>query len=245
MIPLVTACNADYIPGALALVKTARRLCHPSLFPVVLFDGTNEEAAPLRELDARVVMNPQLPDADYKPTTNRPEETARVHYFRTLIPELFKEYPRAIWIDSDSIVLRDLLPLAQLNMHQPIAASRDRAPLSKQWKGAPNGHGFISSLIVFDLVLWRRHGMSERLRDAMTRSADFYTSDQAALNITAQGRWQELPKDAQAHVGHGWDDPRVLHFLGTKPWQPIPEKFKPYPAHKMRARALWHECSQS
>jgi lipopolysaccharide biosynthesis glycosyltransferase len=108
--------------------------------------------------------------------------------------------------------------------------------------------GFISSLLVFDHEKWREQRIFERCIALMNDPpVTFDCGDQSVLNYALLNNWHELPLETQAHAGHGtfeqYSRERIftLHFLGTNPWEEIPQHLQPYPPHKLRARALWRE----
>lgn len=163
-------------------------------------------------------------------------------FARLLIAELLPAaVARAVYLDADILVRRDLSPLLSVDLHgAPIGAVRDFLPQS-----TPH---FNSGVMVMDLPQWRRHHLGARVIEQHI-SDPLGITDQEALNALITN-WHEL--DYQWNVQHGnlffagmhglaprpegdaftdelitrrWQLYRraaVLHFVGgVKPWQPL------------------------
>lgn len=240
-----TACNAAYIPGVIALHNSFRQTNEGRF--VVLYDG--DDPSELTRRGIEVIIRPSIDLPVIPQTLNRPDETAEVHCFRFAIPEL-TEGDRAIYIDADALVMKNLQPLWELEFEEPIAATLSNGPLRKEisGRGVPDTTGFISSLLIFNIPAWNEQRVLEKCQHIVANSdLKFNTGDQALLNWALLGNWHHLPISYQAHVGRLQsysfppDEIYVKHFLGTNPWDEIPEHLQPYDDLKLKARAIWRE----
>lgn len=128
-------------------------------------------------------------------------------YLRLAIGEALPEASRALYLDSDTVVLRDLRPLLARRLNgAPLAAVRDpQNPVLKLgialpgWKelGLPGGREYFNSgVMLMDLDACRRCRIFERARDFLAEypaSVRFW--DQDALNWSVGENWHRLERE--------------------------------------------------
>lgn len=245
--PVVTAANRKYWPGLRALYNSFRRHCGEDFEFWAIVAGDESFVGDVRELGVKVIANPIFPPVRLPIIAGRPKTDLAMYYQRLLIPGLFADRPRSIYVDADSIILQSLSPLAR-DFGKPVAATRMKYSLRTEINGAdvPDRPGFMSSLMVMEHARWRDARIFERCLDLMNGQPDkFRGGDQSVLNWALLNNWHELPWETQAHAGQetleNYPRERIftLHFLGTNPWEPIPAHLQPYPDYKVRARTLW------
>jgi len=136
------------------------------------------------------------------PTGTRPD--GRSHhppttYSRVLIPELLPRHvQRAVYLDADVLVRRDLSPLFRIALGEaPVAAVRDYGFGTSQQRW-PSGTGqeerayFNCGVLVMDLPRWRSTGLGDRVLEyAAGASESLLYADQDALNAVVD-TWHEL-----------------------------------------------------
>lgn len=127
-------------------------------------------------------------------------------YLRLSIAEMVDE-PRALYLDSDVLVLRDLHRLLEQDLNgSALGAVRDpQNPLLEQgialpgWEelGLPGSREYFNSgVMLLDLPACRQQRLFERAREFLTahsQHVEFW--DQCALNWAAGGRWQRLDRE--------------------------------------------------
>jgi len=139
------------------------------------------------------------------PQTGRhPRET----YLRLLMPELFTDLSRVLYLDIDLLVQRDLSPLQDLDLaRRPLAAVRDvAAPAIGEVEGLAycfkNGSERPSrtaptinaGVLIFDLDQWRSRRLKDVLIAFVIKHADkLRWSDQDAIHAELGHEIEHLP----------------------------------------------------
>ncbi|HEY8278281.1 MAG TPA: glycosyltransferase family 8 protein [Bdellovibrionota bacterium] len=169
---------------------------------------------------------------------------------RLLIPELLPaQVDRAIYLDSDTVVLGDLAELYAMDMQgYCLWAAQDQSGwLGSKMCQIPNlekfgipadSPTFNSGVLLMNLAAWRKERISERLIEfALSHPEISYLADQNCINLALFGRigmlapkWNVQPIHHRIASGEWSDVPtlplhqgetRILHFLSEdKPWVP-------------------------
>ncbi len=172
------------------------------------------------------------------PIQNRQENFLRADFFtlsifyRLFIPDLFPQYKKAIYLDSDTIVNDDLNKLYQIDLENYLfAACTDSSIQSvKQMLQyikkvlALKPQKYINSgLLVMNCAAFRRKHFSYHFFDLLdTYHFDCIAPDQDYLNEMGEGqifylpqRWDAMPNENTAEI----KDPGIIHYnLFFKPW---------------------------
>ena len=245
MIPIVTCCNERYLPALKALHNSFLRNSAEGFEFYAITEG-RDFSDHVRSMGIGVIEEPVFPAERY-PVSERYPEPLPIFYARLLVPSLFQDRQRSIYIDTDSIILRNLQPLIDLDIgDKPVAATRSSSPMSIEFSGGrADKYGPMSSLYVFNHKAWAEKRILERCAAAMADdSVTFYTIAQGLLQYVLNGDWHELPWETQVHAGHStWNQyPRArmytLHFMGTNPWEEYVPQIIPTPL-KLALRELW------
>lgn len=151
-------------------------------------------------------------------------------YIRVLISHFIPDYcERAIYLDVDMIVRKDLLPLWETELHDKIIAGVvDRSEkVSSPWGGIPNyeelalnpdSKYFNSGLLIIDVVKWRDTDLSAKILECIAynkKHAGF--PDQYGLNVVFADQWHELDSQWNTIAESNDPDPSIIHFIGIKP----------------------------
>ncbi|MBU6372124.1 MAG: glycosyltransferase family 8 protein [Alphaproteobacteria bacterium] len=243
--------DAAYVPHLAATIASVRAASPGAAFHfLVVHEGI--------EADARVRVERIAPTDRF--TWARVEDPellamtgdghiSRATFFRLALPRIAPaDAPRALYLDSDLIVARDVSSLWRTDLHgAPIGAVCDSG---MDWKPfalandlpVAQGPYFNAGVLLIDLDRIRREGTFDRAIDVL-RGRRLQYMDQDALNIVAWGRWR--PLDAIWNVQHTMllggaapDVPRamlpapdatpgIVHFTGrNKPW--LVDGYHPY-----------------
>jgi len=230
MIPVVTAADSQYFPGVIALHNSFKKNAGPGfrLF-AILYDEDDRREARNRGIN---VIEPPEWDINF-PTSKRWLEPSPPMYVRLLLPRLFSDMPRSIWLDADCIVVQPLAPLAELRFQQPVAAVHFDSDRYTLGFNIPNLEGKLASkhcpftgLLVFNHAEWNRRKLTEQCEQWMAdpHGLDFSFVVQSVLGLVLEGDYFHLPYKWQVFAGRSQripDDARILHWVGgagRQPW---------------------------
>ena len=183
----------------------------------------------------------------------------QVTWYRLALPEL-SDVDRAVYLDSDLIVLDDLRPLFTTELGSSVVA----AVTNTLYPGVPF-HGvselglrserdyFNAGVLLLDLEAWRTRGVTDQIVASINTGLGGLAegADQHALNsvlwherVALHPRWnaqnplfeladRQLPLAAE-EIGVARRDPAIVHFIG--PYKPWHHRSK----HPYRARYFEH-----
>lgn len=154
-------------------------------------------------------------------------------YFRLFIPEMFPQYDKGIYIDSDIIVPGDISKLYQIDLKDkyigacPDHSVSDVPPLAKYMEqaiGIDRYHYINSGVLLMNLKKLREKKLSSRFLSLLnTYHFDTIAPDQDYLNAMCYGNieyldecWDVMPNKAgKAEL----ENPMLIHYnLFDKPW---------------------------
>ncbi len=151
-------------------------------------------------------------------------------YYRLMIPEMFPQYDKVLYMDCDTVLLTDVAELYNVKIggnyigavaDQAVAAVPQFVTYVKNALGIDANHYFNSGVIVMNLRKFREINFYEKF-NAVLRSYNFTIApDQDCLNLICKdkvcyydGGWNKMPIA-------GVDDskPKLIHYnLTMKPW---------------------------
>jgi lipopolysaccharide biosynthesis glycosyltransferase len=251
MTPIVTTCDKNFLPGLKALYNSYLRNSKEGFSFHCIVEGTQELADQIEAMGIGVILNPKFPSDNY-PTSSVYPNPLPLYWWRLLVPSLFPDHEKTIFMDADMLILQNLQPLVDVDQgDNVVAATRCNGPKSKDIGGLSwtedQTYGPMSSLYIFNNKQFFEKRILERTADAMDNPPDgitFITIAQAAATWVIGDDWHCLPYHNQAHAGHDtyWTYPRneiyVMHFLGTNPWCEFNKDVYPT-GQKLATRELW------
>lgn len=183
----------------------------------------------------------------------------RSAYYRILLPNLLPEVDRVLYLDYDTLVLRNLTAL----WHSDLAGNflgciRDQGVTIKNgWAenlfGPDANNYFNSGALLMDLALLRKYGVTGYFYQFILESTKFFVlGDQDAYNLYFKDAVQYLPIENN-YVTQLFEssDPAehrelakvtILHFLSAKkPWKDTTS----YPASMLPAMRLYRQYRQA
>lgn len=144
--------------------------------------------------------------------------------YRFFMADLIKNYDKAVYIDSDCIVARDISPLLSYNLRTPLAAFPEiQLELADNSEFKDYSH-FNAGVMVVDLSYWREHEVSKTfVETAKTFNSWAYGYDQDILNAVFKENWSPIPASfnylINIYKNLEVTDPLIVHWAGkTKPW---------------------------
>lgn len=157
---------------------------------------------------------------------NVDQQFTRYTLYRLLIPKLLREQDRALYLDTDTLVLRDLSELYQLNFSSNlIAAVPDLGTDNpKADLGLADTDLYINAgVLLLNLAALRTEGFDEEWV-SLCQNRSFKYHDQDIINMTCKGKILFLDSRYNAcETNTSYRGPnkeiRILHFISFKPWQ--------------------------
>lgn len=187
----VSGRNRRFFERGLLVALSSLRRTNPDLEIAVLCDRLDED-----QRSALAGCRLVGVDARRFQTSHRPDLTAAT-YFRFVIPEALSTTERAVYLDSDLVVLDRLDDLFELD--SPLAAvpksTQDPAGEFQDPDRLAAAEGFDSwgpllsaGVLSMDLEFWRREGLLELFSGLIARHGweTFRNGDQGALNVLVQ-----------------------------------------------------------
>ena len=156
--------------------------------------------------------------------------SSAVYYYRSFIARLFPQYNKAIYLDSDTILLDDIAKLYDTDLagnlvgacvDPKVATVPEFRDYVNHALGVPHTEYVNSGVLLLDLKQLRKaHYLSRMVRLITELDADLVAPDQDYLNILCHDQilhldqaWNAQPADTLAPDAH------LVHFnLFKKPW---------------------------
>jgi lipopolysaccharide biosynthesis glycosyltransferase len=162
-------------------------------------------------------------------------------YYRLIIPYLFGNYKKVIYLDSDVICLADVAGMIDGAPDDAmLSCVRDYVTVFDDGHFLVRGLGMKDSLdyfnagvLVFNTELFRQAISQKKLLD-FAASRDWRMADQDILNVLCQGRTHFLSLDWNVMFDHRPDyvpeslraehraalaSPKIIHYVMDKPWR--------------------------
>ena len=152
-------------------------------------------------------------------------------YYRLLIPELFPQYDKVLYMDCDTAALTDVADLYNIEIgenyigavaDQAVAAVSEFCDYTKNALGIDGNHYFNSGVILMNLKKFREVNFCEKFVQVL-RSYNFVIApDQDVLNLICKDKvyyldagWNQMPIALQKA-----QDLKLIHYnLTMKPWR--------------------------
>jgi lipopolysaccharide biosynthesis glycosyltransferase len=247
MLSIVVCCDHNYVVPLAALVSSLSDTQRAPFELHVLQDGiANDDRVRIQSTASALIRWCDVDSATFEgiPTPSHLPASA---LFRLLIADQLPHLARAIYLDTDTIVVDDLEPLWQQDLGRAvIGAAHD--PYVDVLGGSPGlpfvRRGLTSSMPYFnsgvmliDLERWRQSDVSAAALSLLRESTLAY-ADQCALNLVLANQWARIDPRYNLQPAHldtlGWvsdseecselaralQHPAVHHFVGRKPWGP-------------------------
>lgn len=156
-------------------------------------------------------------------------------FYRIMIPEIFKDLERILYIDGDTLVIQDLFDFFNMKMDDDkyLAMVLDKFSWVRRMQKLNTNYYFNSGVILFDLNKCRNNNFSEKCIKWLHDNPDIAIfPDQDAINIVCNGKimitdslYNKMIEPRHYIVFN--NKPYIAHFLSKiKPWMwGYPSKF--------------------
>ena len=144
--------------------------------------------------------------------------------YRLLLPELLRDVPVCLYMDSDTLIVGDVTPLWETNMEEYCLAGvfEDISSVREYTIGTriPDIDTYVNAgILLMNLQMMRQKGLTEKLiRSVM----DYMLLDQDALNVACYGMIRLLPEKYNYTPGVSRTSPVIIHYKMMdyiRPWK--------------------------
>ena len=151
----------------------------------------------------------------------------RAIFYRIMIPEIFKDLKRILYIDGDTLVLQDLYEFfnTQLPDDKMMAMVVDRFSYKNRIPVLNTSNYFNSGMILFDIDKCRKFNFSDKcIRWIFDNTDTAKFPDQDAINVVCDGKIERVSnlynkQFATTDSVKLDNQPFIVHFLSAiKPW---------------------------
>ena len=234
---VVTSFDANYLQYSYVFVKTLSENYHGSkkldLYCLVPEDVLSMESlfvenlGDVSNLNIKFVCSDKFSRFSTNEKVRGSEWISKNAWHRIFIPSVCNDFDRAIYIDSDTMIMRDIDPLINFDLTNKFAAfiennfnSADRV------FGNPDQIYFNAGVFVADLNYWRSLNLEEKIMNDVLDGGVTLMLEQDRLNLAFNNVFQPLPItfNYPAYYEDSWQvaitNPLVVHFFGpNKPWK--------------------------
>lgn len=154
-------------------------------------------------------------------------------YYRIFIAGMFPEYDKAVYLDSDTIVLTDVADLFDTDLKDSLIAGIPDGAVSvippfteytKKVLGIEGNRYFNAGIIVMNLKRFREENFYAGFNDLLSKYKFRVAQDQDYLNVLCKDRviflseeWNVMP--VRSVKTEEVKNPRIIHYnLTSKPW---------------------------
>jgi lipopolysaccharide biosynthesis glycosyltransferase len=152
-------------------------------------------------------------------------------FHRIFVGSALEDYDMAIYIDPDTIALRDIEPMLSYKSRSPFLAVVETVNMGKIVFDSDDIPYFNNGVFIADLNWWRNDGIEDRLLDWISTTGYSELAEQDAMNAVLRDYLAPLPFsfnffewiiDNNKLMAEEHSNPMIVHFVGDqKPWGPI------------------------
>lgn len=226
---IVTGCNRKYLPGIRALYNSIKQhASHDKHELWCLVHGDQALADEIEQLGYKTILNPDFPEGTTLICGGWwTKDVMPVMYSRLLIPELFPDDERVLWLDADTIVTGSLSELSTLDFNdRPIAAYQlIQMRIGHQWGPHfdDDRRCFTVSVLLFNIPKWREKNVIQLCYDTLNNPPEGCTPIgvvESVLNWAITGDFKPIPIEYcfPAKRSIPTAKTKILHFSCIVPW---------------------------
>lgn len=245
VVPVFLTVNNAYVPYAAAAIRSLTQHANKKRYYriIVLHDGISlPNLVRLRGLVTRncavqckKISNNLYLRAIIKYCSDKKGDgdffSSAVYYYRAFIARLFPMCDKAVYIDSDTIMLGDIAKLYDIDLEGNVLAAMvdPKVTVIREFRdyvdnavGVPHDEYVNSGVMVMDLKKLRKMKYLSTMVGLINKyEADLVAPDQDYLNVILRGKIKFLDPcwNAEPVEGEMPEDTKIVHFnLMNKPW---------------------------
>ena len=238
-IPIFYACDDNFVKYTIvslnSMIKNASKesLYHIYVLHTFITDEMKEKLLQLENENFKISLCDvtaqlesicdKLPVRDYYSKTT---------YYRLFIAQMFPEYEKAIYIDSDTIVQGDISELYSIDIGEAyIGACHEQAMVqvdefgtyAEKVVGVSRYNFFNAGMIVINCKQYREHRVLDKFIECLHAYDFVVTQDEDYLNLICKDRvyWldQRWNTEIFGEIPYPIEEAKILHYIMTsKPW---------------------------
>jgi lipopolysaccharide biosynthesis glycosyltransferase len=233
MLKVVTGCDDYYVPGVLALANSIDRNVPDGEieFYCMYFGDVGSEAHDVLEhrLDIEVIANPQYPANTRLPVGGQwvgySDLAMKAMYCRILLPDLFPDEDRVLWLDADTLVMQSLAELETLDFESNSTAQATLATKVSPRASAKDGPQYqkhCCAVLLYNVPQWKA---DRSIFDGFVEMMNTYDGAPGGVVETLMN---EYFQDRVLSLGPMWHinakrkavpkEAKILHFPVIIPW---------------------------
>ncbi len=245
-IPIVIAFDEHYLlPACVMLTSLFENADSDTEYKVYIFATDETKRKSIQKIQETLGLYEQHSIEWIDPADNFSSAKNRNHlttpnYYRFLIPDFLKEYDKAIWLDVDMIVKRDLSELFETDLEGLYLGAVRIGLKNSGIQHVPWDQYFNAGFLLLNLELWRRDDVAGTARRLIEEN-DFSCPTQDPMNLVGYQKTVFLPVTYNVYISpksmkgqkkrdylafHDRksfaeliDDAAILHFVeNIKPW---------------------------
>jgi len=241
---IVTSSDIRYIPGVKGLYMSYLANANHKGDFYLLAHGAEEEFKEFEYKDIKILYNK---DTINSPTSCFWPVKLPAMYSRLLIPRLFKNYDRVLFLDADTIILRDLNPLLETEMNGTPCAGmtpgRQNNNAAKahwmphQFENPENFpeykdiHAIQAGVLLFHIKNWNSINLDQKVDETLVSDIKFKFVVQGLLGYVLRGAFTHLHYTWNTRLSYtnNLKNINILHYTGgdkNDPWADPKIKFK-------------------
>ena len=156
---------------------------------------------------------------------------SKTTYFRLFIPNMFPEYKKAIYLDSDIIALEDISKMFNLEIGTDLlGATKDESvqivpefiAYTENYLGISHEHYFNAGILIMNLEELRKFEFENKFLSLLGQIKFTVAQDQDYLNVICKDRvtyidptWDKMPFPSEVPES----EIKIIHYnLTLKPW---------------------------
>lgn len=152
-------------------------------------------------------------------------------FHRIFVGSTLADYDVAIYIDPDTIILRDIDPILNYSSRSPFLAVVETVNMGKIVFDSDDIPYFNNGVFIADLKWWREDRIEDRLVEWISDTGYSELAEQDAMNAVLGEYLSPLPFsfnffewiiDNNKLMAEEHNNPMIVHFVGEqKPWGPV------------------------
>lgn len=239
IVPVFYACDDTFVKYTIASLVSLMEHANPARMYHVHVLYTDMSEANQAKLKALQTENFRIETEDVKERVreiggNLPlrHYYSMTTYFRMFIAEMFPQYEKALYIDSDTIVLKDISCLFDTELgDNPVGAAVEQVMVQtpvygeycEKVCGIQRDRFFNAGILLINCELWRKENLLNRFKELLYTYRFVVTQDEDYLNVLCKDRVCYLPGywnvAVYGEIPYKTEEIGILHYvMVSKPW---------------------------